>query len=45
MKAQIEKEIAELDEAFKMKLISTNDYCTMLHILLKKLITIKNTNK
>ena len=37
MKEQIKKEIAELDKAFKMKLISVNDYCTMLHTLLKKL--------
>jgi hypothetical protein len=36
-KQQIENEIKQLDEAFKEKLISTNDYCTMLHTLLKKL--------
>jgi hypothetical protein len=36
-KQQIENEITQLDKAFKEKLLSTNDYCTMLHTLLKKL--------
>lgn len=33
----IQQEIKQLDDAYKAKLISTNDYCTMLHTLLKKL--------
>jgi hypothetical protein len=39
MKTQekIKAEIAHLDKAFKDKLISTNDYCTLVHTLLKKL--------
>jgi hypothetical protein len=36
-KQKIENEIKELEAAFKQKLICTNDYCTMLHTLLKKL--------
>ena len=40
MKQEIENEIKELEIAYKAKLISTNDYCTMLHTLLKKLKTI-----
>ena len=36
-KELIEIEIKELEKAFKMKLISCNDYCTMLNALLKKL--------
>ena len=33
----IKKEIEMLTEAFKEKLISVNDYCTMYHTLSKKL--------
>ena len=40
MKSEIENQIKELDQAYKAKLISTNDYCTMVHTLLKKLKTI-----
>ena len=36
-KQQIENEIKQLDKAFKEKLISNDDYCTMLHTLLKKI--------
>jgi len=36
-KEHIKKEIAQLDAAFKAKLIGTNDYCAMLNSLLKQL--------
>jgi hypothetical protein len=38
---EIQKQIAELQKAFKLKLLSTNDYCSMIHSLYqqeKKLI-------
>ena len=38
-KEEINQEIAQLDKAFKSKLISTNDYCTMVNSLLKQLKT------
>ena len=37
MKNEIKKEIESLDKAYKAKLIGTDEYCTMLNTLLKKL--------
>jgi hypothetical protein len=37
MKQKIEQEIKDLDFALKAKLISVNDYCTMVHTLFQKL--------
>ena len=37
MKAEIENQIKSLDKAYKAKLISTDEYCSQLTPLLKKL--------
>jgi hypothetical protein len=41
MKQQIEKEMKQISEALKSKLISVNEYCTMYYNLAQKLKTIK----